>query len=436
MMTSSPFLLLLLPFLSLVSFVPFPTVVSQSVVPLSNFTTTSPNICPGLTEFNSKDNDIPQPATFLDLTFQCVYDTDNPGQAFTYSWVPPTSSIRIQPGDRVAFFSSPPNVYRVQSFRDDQVFLVQAEWDGSGTSGGDDDDDDDGSSLSPLPSPPPTFALTVTFPPEQLRRLRISGTTAGGANVVIASGFTQLNELNATLGEGGLDAILSHTGGALSVRLRGEAYGGVRLQVDNNNTNNNSTGEDDNDDTVNAGLVLDIENGAADIYIQGTILTGTVNAIDSPVRSGKVFLDGTILDSIIATGEGPGMLFSTDCTNVIGNCSTLLDDGTWDGPDVTDTCQFGPGCVTQSVSTVNTDDAGGPLLSCSNLNVFECAAPTETPSMAPIDVMPPNMPESAVPTLPSGAPSSWRRVILMRADVGVTFWAAIIISLLAVIPIP
>jgi hypothetical protein len=328
-MASRPFLLLILHLLrSLVCFAPFPTVVSQAVAPL-NLTSSSPDwppVCPGLTEFSGDGdkNDIPQSATFLDLTFQCVYDTDNPGQAFTYSWVPPTSAIRIQPGAHVAFFSAPPDVYRVDSFRGDQVFLVQAVWDAGGGGG------------SP-PPPPAAFALTVTFPPEQLRRVRISGTTAGDAQVVIAPGFTRLNELNATFGEGGLDAVLSSPmEGALSVRLRGEAYGGVRLHVLAGNSSN-STDDDEDDDTA-GGLFLDVENGAGDISIQGTVLNGTVNAIDSPVRSGSVVLDGPILDTVTATGEGPGLLFSTDCANVVGgNCTPLLDDEELEGPDVVDT---------------------------------------------------------------------------------------------------
>jgi hypothetical protein len=477
-MASNPFLLVLLPvFLSLLSFVPFPTVVSQSVVPTqtNSSTTTTPSssssssgvpasICPGLTEFNNDtNNDIPPFATFLDLTFQCVYDTDNPGQAFAYTWVPPTSAIRIQPGNKVAFYSSPPNVYSVQSFREDHVFLVQAEWDATRTSTtGDDDDDDDGissssssSSSSSPPPPPPAFALTITFPPEQLQKIRISGTTAGDAYVVIAPGFTRLTELNATMGEGGLDAIFSPTEGtALSVRLRGEAYGGVRLQMTDNNNNNKTDTVVDSNGTFNdtaadaAGLfILDIENGAGDIYIQGTVLNGTVNAINDFIRSGNVILDGVVLDSVLSTGEGPGMMFSIDCTYVIGNCTPLLDDEllVLVGPDVADTCQFGPGCITQSVSTVNTDDSSGPLLSCSNLNVFECAAPTETPSGAPIEVvLPSNMPsemvitESDVPTtFPSSGAPKRRRVVVVSpmTDVGVPFWYTILISLIVAIAV-
>ena len=335
----------------------------------------SPDCNGTLTEFSSNDNDIPQSATFLDLSFQCVYDTTNPGEDYTYTWVAPnndattsqiTNTIRIQPGPKIAFYSTPPDVYKVASdfLRDDQIYLVQNALVVNETD---------------ILSPPPQFGLVITFPPDQLQRLRIGGIAASDANIVIEEGFTQLKELNASMVLGGIDAVIS-TEGEMTMRLGGEMYGGARIAIassTDDNTNSNAT----------TNVVLNVENGVGDIQIQGTVQGGTVQAINIPARTGNILLDGEILDFISSTGDGPGQFLTNDCTFVQGGCRTLPDSAKLANPQINETyCRFGPGCLARSRSKVDPNNNGSPVFSCSVLQGLECAAPTEAPSSAPTGI--------------------------------------------------
>jgi hypothetical protein len=348
----------------------------------------SPDCDGTLTEFSSDDNDVPQSATFLDLSFQCVYDTDNPGEDYTYTWVAPnndattsqiTNTIRIQPGPKIGFYSTPPDVYKVASdfVRDDQIYLVQNAIVTNETD---------------TPSPPSQFGLVITFPPDQLNRLRIGGIAAADANIVIEEGFTQLRELNASMVLGGLDAVIS-TEGEMTMRLNGEMYGGARIALaENNNSINNATE-----------LVLNIEIGVGDIQIQGTVQGGTVQAINIPVRTGNVLLDGEILDFISSTGDGPGQFLTNDCTFVQGGCRMLPDNAKLVDPQINETyCKFGPGCLARSRSKVDPNNNGSPVFSCSVLQGLECAAPTEAPSSPPTGIFDDNNNSSDIPPSSTG----------------------------------
>lgn len=257
--------------------------------------------CPAdmnLTRFN--DPQPSQKATHLDIDFTCIYN-DFATEGISYQFVP-APFVRVEPGDAIAFYSTPPDIYDIINR----------------------DDDDGGATISlahnrVTQEPGQTF-LVVTWPAEQLERLSV-GTING--TVLLAEGFTNLKEFNVTGRRGGLEAFLS-TQGTIQMRMTGENLVGKHVQV-----------------SENTELNVYIEHGEGDVEITATSpnsISGEVHAVRNTRRTGSVSLVG--IKSILSTGEGPGILFADDCSKVTGNCNPL--NGTLVTPDpdcrLTDTC--------------------------------------------------------------------------------------------------
>ncbi|KAL3903353.1 MAG: hypothetical protein SGILL_010478 [Bacillariaceae sp.] len=144
------------------------------------------------------------------------------------------------------------------------------------------------------------------------------------ATLLLAEGFTSLQELNVTGRLGGLEAIIS-TEGSVNMRLTGDSLVGKHIAI--------------GDSTQ---LQVYIENGVGDVEIKGSpgSISGEVHAVRIQQRTGSVSLDG--ISSIESTGQGPGMLYTDDCSSVNGNCNPLDSDVTFTTPDpscrLTDTC--------------------------------------------------------------------------------------------------
>ncbi|KAG7354352.1 hypothetical protein IV203_003708 [Nitzschia inconspicua] len=254
--------------------------------------------CPA--DYNlTKIND-PQPsqtATHLDVHFTCIYN-DFATMGLTYPFVP-APFVRVEPGDSIAVYSTPPDIYDIINH-------------------------DDGTTVSlahnTITQEPGQTFLVITWPAQQLERLSV-GTING--TVLLAEGFTNLKEFNATGRLGGVDAILS-TQGTIKLRLIGENQVGKRFNASENTL-----------------LDVYIETGEGDVTITAAApnsITGEVHAVRNSRRTGSVSLVG--VESITSTGQGSGMLFSDDCSKVDGNCNPLTD--TLPNPDpacrLTNTC--------------------------------------------------------------------------------------------------
>jgi hypothetical protein len=278
--------------------------------------THSQTSCPSeynLTKFN--DPQPSQTATYLDIHFTCIYDDFAEG-GISYQLVP-APFIRIEPGDSIAFFSTPPDIYDVI-------------------------DRDGGTTISlahnPINEEPGKTFLVITWPAQQLERLSVQ--TVNGT-ILLAEGFTNLQELNVTGNRGGLEAILS-TEGTVKMRMTGQNLVGKRVQA-----------------SENTKLEVYIETGEEDVEITTAApnsITGEVHAIRNSRRTGSISLDG--VEAIISTGQGPGMLFADNCSKVVGNCSPL--NGTLSSPDpecrLTNTC-----LVTIFTTTVPVQTCSGQI---------------------------------------------------------------------------
>jgi hypothetical protein len=262
--------------------------------------------CPtdiSLTRLN--DPQPPQTATFLDLDFTCIYN-DFATDGISYQFVP-APFIRVEPGDDIAIYSNPPNIYdsvdrdgdnRVVSLAHNNVTAL---------------------TFATTTQPVPTF-LVITWPAEQLERLRV-GTI--NATLLLAEGFTNLKELNVTGRRGGLEAVLS-TNGTIRLRMTGENLVGRHIVA-----------------SESTQLEVYIEMGEENVEINATApnsISGEVHAIRNNRRTGNVSLAG--VKSIVSTGQGPGMLLADDCSKVQGNCHPF--NGTMQSPNpdcrLTNTC--------------------------------------------------------------------------------------------------
>lgn len=235
--------------------------------------------CPNVTAFNKPFPS--QTATFLDITFTCIYNGFSSNETI-YQFVP-SPFILVEPGDKIGFFTNPPDLYDIV-------------------------EQDGGTTLSlahnPFTAPPsePT-SFVITWPANQLERLRLGSVNA---TLLLAEGFTNLKELNVTGELGGLEAFLS-TEGPMSLVLRGRNLVGTTVLVTSEATE----------------LAVDIQTGVGDTEVTSPRggITGAVHAVRQVDRTGNVYLDG--VQSIESTGLGEGMLFADDCDNVEGRCSPL-----------------------------------------------------------------------------------------------------------------
>eukprot|EP00539_Tryblionella_compressa_P007714 CAMPEP_0178766586 /NCGR_PEP_ID=MMETSP0744-20121128/19149_1 /TAXON_ID=913974 /ORGANISM="Nitzschia punctata, Strain CCMP561" /LENGTH=324 /DNA_ID=CAMNT_0020422329 /DNA_START=177 /DNA_END=1151 /DNA_ORIENTATION=- len=223
-----------------------------------------------------------QTATLLDIDFTCIYN-DFSREVFSYTYVPPTF-VLVEPGDRIAFYSTPPNIY---------AFVER----------------DDGNTISLahniITEEPGETAFVITWPANQLEQIRMGGINA---TLLLAEGFTNLREINVTGELGGLEGYISSS--SAYMKLRGVHAYGTHVQVVSDETQE---------------LVVDIETGVGDMEIiaPANTITGLVHSIRNTERVGNVFLDG--VKAVESTGLGPGQLYADDCSKVTGNCNSLND---------------------------------------------------------------------------------------------------------------
>jgi hypothetical protein len=303
----------------------------------------------------------PQTATTLNLQFTCIYN-DFSADATEYQIVP-APVIKIQPGDDVAFYSNPPNIY-------DWV-----DQDGTGTTlslahnafTSASFDGDEGQR-------PISVEFIITWPASQLERISVFADNAVSILVVIDEGFTALQSIEVLPGGGptGLEAYLS-TDGPVSLKLAGGMALGVHVAAVGSNTQ----------------LKLDVQTDTADIEISSTNnnIIGEVHAANVADRTGNVLVDGVGVDGIVSTGEGPGMLFANDCALVDGECQPLDDTMTLQAPN-TD-CQAVDVCLT-SVSTLSQPERactlvdGGTSPECAN--EAGAGSPTDAPASGAVSL--------------------------------------------------
>jgi hypothetical protein len=287
----------------------------------------------------------------LDIDFTCIYN-EFATDGISYQFVP-APFIRVEPGDSIAFYSTPSDIYDSID-RDNATTISLAHNNISATT----------SITTATTQPVPTF-LVITWPAEQLERLRM-GTI--NATLLLAEGFTNLKELNVTGRRGGLEAILS-TEGTIQLRMTGENLVGRHIVASGNTQ-----------------LKVYIEMGEGNVEINATApnsITGEVHAIRNTRRIGNVSLDG--VKSIISTGQGPGMLLADDCSKVNGNCHPL--NNTMQSPDpkcrLTNTCLVTLFTLTSPARTCTgqfpPEDTSG---TCGSVNTNPATAFTKTTKIA------------------------------------------------------
>jgi hypothetical protein len=236
--------------------------------------------CPA--DFDLQPFNNPQPsqsATFLDIEFTCIYNDLSPNQTI-YQFVP-APFIRVEPGDNITFYSTPPDIYDIV-------------------------DRDDGATVSlahnPAQSEPGQTLLVITWPAAQLQKLRV-GSING--TLLLAEGFTALQEINVTGRLGGMEGFIS-TEGTARLRLTGENQVGKHIEASDNTK-----------------LDVYIETGVGNVEITAPAnsITGEVHAVRMTQRTGSVSLKG--VESLESTGLGPGLLYADNCESVNGNCNPL-----------------------------------------------------------------------------------------------------------------
>lgn len=302
-----------------------------------------PSCTPGsnLTEFNNPLP--PQTATILNLEFTCIYN-DFGSFETTYQMVP-SPVIRIEPGNKIGFYSNPPDIY-------DWV------------------DQDGGTTLSLAHNPFTlsntsssfvTVEFVITWPADQLEGVTMVGDNGANNAVLLVEGFTALQSIDVSgAAPTGLEAYLS-TEGTVALQLRGEMALGAHVHVVDGTTTE---------------LTIDVENGSGDIEISGTSVTGEVHAANIASRTGTVSVDG--VGAIMSTGEGPGLFYANDCDRVEGDCLGL--DTTLQAPDTE--CQATEVCLTLVATTsqpvrVCTQVDGGTPPQCQDGTTT--SSPTEAP---------------------------------------------------------
>jgi hypothetical protein len=284
--------------------------------------------CPAdmnLTEFNP-----PNPsatATFLDIDFTCIYN-DFSAERVSYQFVP-APFVRVEPGDRVAFYSTPPDIYDIIDRNNDGTAITLAH--------------------NAITEQPGQTALVITWPADQLERLRLGSVNS---TLLLVEGFTNLKELNVTGRLGGLEAYISSDD--LYLNLQGEQEVATHIQMMSSSSE--------------AKLTVDIEIGVADIEIAApdNSITGTIHAPRMTDRSGKVFLQG--VESVDATGQGPGMVYANDCSKVTGNCQPFNANTTLESPDtdcrLTNVCLVTAFSLSQPARTCSGQFPEGGTYSC------------------------------------------------------------------------
>jgi hypothetical protein len=264
--------------------------------------------CPssmGLVELNPPKPT--QTATFLDIDVTCIYQQFAENGTFSYQFVP-SPFIRVEPGEMIAFYSNPPNIY-------DIVERVS--------------DDDSTTTIISLAhnvatkEPVNGTSFVITWPADQLEYVRMGSVNA---TLLLAEGFTNLREVNVTAEFGGLQATLSprSDGQPIYLQVRGRNRFGTTVEALNGTQQ----------------LIVDIETGENDISVIAppSTITGLVHSVRNINRVGNVYLNG--VQAVERTGLGPGQLFANDCSNVVGECEPLKS--TLSPPDTecraTDTC--------------------------------------------------------------------------------------------------